>query len=858
VGRDRDAATGEANALLHMTGLLAGETDVPASNWRAHSADVDRLVRLRAEAAAHVEMLSPDPADPITVEQTDWSREAVAAEKLAAFLRRLGRSPSPATAAALTDPAVRTRVEAAMAASDEALNLGFEESWNYVVRTVFDPAEPVSDGIVLGKAAIPRLAEWFAGRRDDCHRLEEWVLFGRVRREAAADGVGAVVEEVMAGRIDAGQAGAAFRQRFFKFWIDELYLRVPALREFASDAHDARIARFAHLDRLSVAAAPAWLRSRLLAHPNRPRADGSAPPTSELGIVLGQAHKKRGHLPLRKLFSKVPTLLPRLKPCMMMSPLAVSTYLSGPNVTFDAVIFDEASQVRPHDAICAVYRGRQLVVAGDPKQLPPTSFFDRATDADADPDDENTGTAGFESLLDVCLSLGIVRKRLRWHYRSRHEGLIAFSNKFFYDGALVTFPSADDGTGRAVRWEFVPDGLYADTVNVPEAKYTAALVARHFQERPDHSLGVIAFSQSQQNRILDELEAVRRAHPELEGFFKEDRPDRFFVKNLENVQGDERDAIILSVGYGPDAVGKVAMRFGPLNRQGGERRLNVAITRARYSMTVVSSLTAADIDLSRTQAVGPKLLRAFLDYAERGPAALNEAVTEADAGGFDSPFEREVFEELQRRGLTLHKQVGCGGYKIDMAVADPDAGGSYLLGIECDGATYHSSATARDRDRLRQAVLEGLGWRLCRIWSTDWLRNRDKQVGRVLSALQSRPAKVNRPAALPAAVPLPMPKSSPVVAPAPTVAYERIEDVPEGVIRVEAVAAAARFGTMEPDVLCGCVAKGLGFKRLGAKIKARIDQVLDALVRTGELERQPDGGLRIPSRPTFVQNLHSR
>ena len=361
----------------------------------------------------------------------------------------------------------------------------------------------------------------------------------------------------------------------------------------------------------------------------------------------------------------------------------------------------------------------------------------------------------------MCLSLGLCRKRLRWHYRSRREGLIAFSNRHFYGGSLVTFPSADEAATRAVQFIHVPEGRFKDGVNPIEAKRVANLVMEHARTTPDRSLGVIAFSQRQQDRILDELEILRRANKESEEFFAAAREDAFFVKNLENVQGDERDVIMLSVGYGPDEAGKVMMRFGPLNRSGGERRLNVAVTRARHAMTVVASMTAADIDLSRTGAEGAKLLKAFLDYAERGPIALASAITEANQRGADSPFEQEVGDELARRGLTIHRQVGCGGYLIDLAITDA-SGGKYLLGVECDGATYHSAATARDRDRLRQAVLEGLGWRLVRVWSTDWVRDRAGQVNRVLTALEESrkgPAPTAPLAATPQAAELPLPQA---------------------------------------------------------------------------------------------------
>jgi very-short-patch-repair endonuclease len=834
-----EEARAEAATLERLTGLLRDGQDLPAGTWAVRSGDLAELVKLRRQVAAHASSLGID-APPSELEFRDWSDLAAAGAGLRAFLGGHVRRPSPATVAALCDAEARGRVRAAVEVSDAAVRDGLEESWPFVAGTLFPADVLVSDGLVLSKAPLPELARWAGSRLADLHRAEEWVRYQQVRREAAALGIESVVDEVSGGRVRADRAGDAFRRRFLGLWLDALYGRVPELAEFAADDHDALVERFGRLDKLAIDTAAGRLRSRLLAL-RRPRRDESAPATSELGLLLREANKKKRHMPLRRLFAQIPTVLPRLKPCLMMSPLAVSTYLNPPVHAFDVVIFDEASQVRPHDAVCAVYRGRQLVVAGDPRQLPPTDFFNRSAADELDEEDEEGGTAGFESLLDVCLSLGLVRKRLRWHYRSRREGLIAFSNKHFYEGGLVTFPSVEDGADSPVRLVRVAEGRFEDGANVAEARRVAGLVMDHFRTSPGLTLGVIAFSQRQQNRILDELEALRRCNPDLENFFKEDRSERFFVKNLENVQGDERDVMLLSVGYGPDAAGKVAMRFGPLNRQGGERRLNVAVTRARVAMTVVASMTAADIDLSRTQAEGARLLRAFLDYAERGPRALAEAIADADAGGFESPFEREVFEELQRRGLTLHKQVGCSGFRIDLAVLDPAAVGRYLLGVECDGATYHSSPTARDRDRLRQEVLERLGWRLCRIWSSDWLRNRDKQVGRVFAALQ----EANQAPAPPAEKAAPPPGRPANPPPAPTEptgpTYATISDVPEFVIQATTLAVVGEFGATDPEGLCVAVARRLGFKRLGAKIRDRIESSRAALAREGKLELRQDG-----------------
>jgi very-short-patch-repair endonuclease len=479
-------------------------------------------------------------------------------------------------------------------------------------------------------------------------------------------------------------------------------------------------------------------------------------------------------------------------------------------------------------------------VGGDPRQLPPTDFFNRTDDAD-DPATDETGMASYESLLDVCLSRGFMRKWLRWHYRSRRESLIAFSNRYFYENRLITFPSADEATGAAITFVKVIDGRFKDGINPIEAKQVANLVMEHARNTPKLSLGVIAFSQRQQERILDELEVLRRQNSDLESFFDENLEEPFFVKNLENVQGDERDVIQLSVGYGPDEAGKVAMRFGPLNQQGGERRLNVAVTRARRAMTVVSSMTAADIDLSRGRSEGAKVLRAFLDYAARGPVALNDP-SENVQRETESPFEKEVGDELVRRGLNVKRQIGCGGYRIDLAITDSQQSGKYLLGVECDGATYHSAATARDRDRLRQAVLEGLGWRLVRVWSSDWVRDREKQVKRILAALK----EAANPKSTPTSGELEFKKTSIEKKRAlKSTEYEDIDTVPESALSTAILQSLVAFGSMPAEDLTAVVAKHLGFKRTGPKIRDRVIAGINELVAAGRLVLTEDNRIRL-------------
>ncbi|VTR95852.1 Uncharacterized protein OS=Paenibacillus sp. HGH0039 GN=HMPREF1207_01866 PE=4 SV=1: DUF4011: AAA_19: AAA_11: AAA_12: DUF559 [Gemmata massiliana] len=829
----------EANGLQALIKLLTPGQDVPGARIRDAAVACARL----SVVAARVKQLEEgQPTD-----DRVRAERAALGEELLRLLDRWTRPVLPQLKGALTEQAARERLKAAIQQNETTRAGAFATAWGHVAGAVFDPTATVSTNVVLNNLPLAELAQWASDRTADADRVFEWVRFVHVERDAGAVGLGGVLDEVRACEFGVEHAAAAFRSRFFRLWLDAIHQQVPVLGEFTTDKQERLVSRFAELDRLSVRTAGDRVRSQLLGKSNRPRVRDGAPDASELGILLREVNKKRRHLPLRHLFAKMPTLLPRIKPCLMMSPLAVSTYLDNPEFAFDLVIFDEASQVRPHDAVCAIYRGKQLVVGGDPKQLPPTDFFARSgEDTSDEPHPDEGGTAGFESLLDVCLSLGICRKRLRWHYRSRREALIAFSNKFFYSSSLITFPSADDATSPAVRFVKVPDGRFKDGVNPIEAKRVAALVMEHARQTPDQSLGVIAFSQRQQDRILDELEVLRRANKGAEDFFAADRPDPFFVKNLENVQGDERDVVMLSIGYGPDDAGKVAMRFGPLNRQGGERRLNVAVTRARLAMCVVASMTTNDVDLSRTETEGAKLLKAFLDFAERGPNALAATVTEAGRRGADSPFEQEVGDELARRGLTIHRQVGCGGYLIDLAITDA-GGGKYLLGVECDGATYHSAATARDRDRLRQAVLEGLGWRLVRVWSTDWVRDRSAQVNRVLAALEAArkpPAKI---------APAPEPEVVAAVKLKPVkeveLDFDSIEKVSDNVLHDTLFASLTEFGTMPAEDLISAVSKRLGFKRVGPKIRERVAQAINTLSAEGKLTSTEDNLVKVVVRP---------
>jgi very-short-patch-repair endonuclease len=573
----------------------------------------------------------------------------------------------------------------------------------------------------------------------DLRSLRDWSFYVGARESLNALGLESLAQGHFEGRIAVSDLGAAFERAFHSWFVEAVAKQEPSLANFHSGDHERIMARFREADSELASLA------RTLAHAqlaqNIPPANDSAPASSEIGLLMRELKKKRRHRPLRQLFSQMPELRRRLKPCMLMSPLSVAQYLDPAHPPFDLVVFDEASQIPVHEAIGAVARGKQLVVVGDSKQLPPTSFFQRESAEDELTVIDDDAVEELESILDECIAARLPRHMLGWHYRSRHEHLIAFSNYHYYENGLHTFPSSRAEHPRlGVHWRFIKDGYYdkgKSRTNRAEADAVVAEVVRRLKDENEQrrSIGVVTFSSAQQKLIEDLLDAARSQHQEIEAFFGKGVAEPVFIKNLENVQGDERDVMLFSVCYGPDASGKVSMNFGPLNREGGERRLNVAITRAREQMIVFTCMRKDHIDLRRTRAVGAAHLRVFLDYAERGPRAIAEATTVAHDADVDSPFEQDVHRALVERGWQVQPQVGCSGYRIDLGVTDPEMPGSFLLGVECDGAHYHSAKTARDRDRLRQQVLEGLGWRLHRIWSTDWWLDSKRELEKVERAL---------------------------------------------------------------------------------------------------------------------------
>jgi very-short-patch-repair endonuclease len=614
----------------------------------------------------------------------------------------------------------------------------------------FEAPAPQWEGKKLRELPLDALKQRLQTLRERGGDLADWIDWRLLSERFAHLGLTAFEEGLKERRPPREQLVDIFVKAALLSWVESIYQQEPALRDFRRDDQERAIEEFRELDRKLIRLAAQ--RVTQLADGRRPQAP-QALPGSEIATLMREAHKKSKHLPLRRLFEEIPNLLLQLKPCLLMSPLSVSQFLHPEKIQFDLVVFDEASQICPEDAIGAIYRGKQVVVTGDDKQLPPTTFF-QAAESEEEEDEDAETPAVFESILDACLGAGLSQRMLRWHYRSRHESLIAYSNQRFYDNKLVTFPAARaEHPLLGVKFQHVADGVYdrgGRRDNQREAEVIADLVFAHYRDQPGKSVGVIAFSQAQMTAIEDAIEQRLRDHPELEASFKEDRLEGFFVKNLETVQGDERDVILLSVGYGPDAQGRLTMNFGPLNKEGGQRRLNVAVTRAREKLVVVSSIRAGDLDLKASQAPGVLHLHQYLDYAQRGVDALELTHPQGQAEA-DSPLEAEVMKEVRALSYQVVPQVGCSGFRIDLGVLDPAAPGNFLLGIECDGATYHSAATARDRDRLRQEVLEGLGWRIHRIWAPDWFSRRTSEVERLQKVLDSaRKTPVVKPTPTPA------------------------------------------------------------------------------------------------------------
>lgn len=572
-------------------------------------------------------------------------------------------------------------------------------------------------------------------------RYEEWTRVTRLRRALVEDGLIELLAPMEADEWDGERAAAEFLfARAEAIWKHALQTNpvIGSLRHV--DRHEL-VQTFSELEQERLRAAVKIIRAE---HLNQvPQGAQGA-----MGVIRGELAKKRAHMAIRRLFTTASEAIQRIKPVLLMSPISVAQYLPPGTVKFDLLIFDEASQVRPEDALGAIARADQIVVVGDKKQLPPTSFFDRLAGNADDEDEEEPealdllgGTpklAELESILTLCEARGLGTRMLEWHYRSRDPSLMRVSNREFYEEQLKLPPSPlQDDPAYGLSFHRI-EGAYDRGGRRDNRLEGAAVVRRvleHAAEKPELSLGIVTFSSAQRNLITELLEYERRKNPVLDEFLREGRLEDVFVKNIENVQGDERDVILVSVGYGPTEAGGrlLNMNFGPINNEGGERRLNVLFTRARLRCEVYASFDPGDINLSKVTKEGPRVLKRFLEFAKTG--LMDEKIV--SGAGPDTPFEADVAAAIADLGFSVDHQVGSAGFLIDLAVRHPERPGTYILAVECDGATYHGALWARERDRLRQSVLEHLGWRFHRIWSTDWFYRRRDEVDRLAKALNA-------------------------------------------------------------------------------------------------------------------------
>lgn len=584
---------------------------------------------------------------------------------------------------------------------------------------------------------------WLTATRDICARwsggkgmLRNWILYNIAKANLNNAGFPEIASQVESGDIPVGTVPDAFKKGLYKTYAEYVISHKRDLRIFHGLMFEEKINRFRDLckdfESLTRKEIFAKLASEL------PDIQQEASKNSEIGILQRNIKNRCRGISLRKFFDLIPNLLPRLCPCMLMSPISVAQYLDVKRDKFDLVIFDEASQIPTCEAVGAIARGKNIIVVGDPKQMPPTNFFAANTF-----DEDNSEVEDLESILDDCLALSLPSKYLRWHYRSKHESLIAFSNCKFYDNKLFTFPSTDDLTTR-ISYQHV-DGVYdrgGNRQNRAEAEAVIAEIKTRLKDPvlSKRSIGVVTFNNRQQSLIEDLLTDLFAANPSLEKTAMAcDEP--IFVKNLENVQGDERDVILFSVGYGQDKHGKVLLNFGPLNREGGERRLNVAVSRARYEMKVFSTLVSDQIDLRRSSANGVACLKSFLEYAEKGRSALvySSAATSRPIDG----FVKEVASELRRSGFDVRTNIGCSGYRVDIGVVNPENGADYILGILCDGYGYSASKSARDREIIQTGILESLGWKITRVWSTEWWNDKEEALRRLTTEIQATISKTS-------------------------------------------------------------------------------------------------------------------
>ena len=672
--------------------LFEGAWDGPPAGLREWTAQVQRL----RQAGFSRELLSP--AVP-----RDEPRAARALEALASAAAELRAAWAELRRAGLVD-------------EERGLGGGWEGA-----------------GVELLRARLSEL-------RQARERWREWTEYAEARARAAALQLEPFLAAAAGVEVPPAQLVSAFRRATLATWLDLAERERPELRRWERGEQERLQGEFRRLDERRQELARVRLRHTLAAA--RPDPGWEAAPDSELGLLQRELRRKRGHLPVRQLLARIPAALTRLKPCLLMSPLTVALFTDPRQHQFDLVVFDEASQIAPEDALGAIARGRQVVVVGDGRQLPPTAFFRPAGPGEGPGERAAPGLEepDLESVLDECLARAVPRRMLRWHYRSRHESLIAFSNHAFYGGRLCSFPSPNDGHGRlGLRHVLVEGAVYergGSGKNPREAEAVAEAVVAHLRADPQRSLGVGAFSQAQQVAIQDAVEARVRGQPELEALLAPEREEHFFVKNLENLQGDERDVVLISIGYGPDREGKLALNFGPLNQAGGERRLNVLVTRAREQVVLFTSFSPEALDPARTHSEGVRRLREYLDYAARGTLPADAAQVGAAPAPATRPALRAAIKaELEAAGHRVQEELGTSDVRLDLAVRAADARQGHALGLLLDGPRWAGFTRARDRERLVPALLADQGWQLATVHALDWHRHRRRAREALLQAV---------------------------------------------------------------------------------------------------------------------------
>lgn len=611
-----------------------------------------------------------------------------------------------------------------------------------------DAAISELNAIAARRTALAALAERAQRWRAAIALLGPWLAWQEAAARAEAAGIAPIAQAIAGGALASEAARAAAEGAILRAWLRSLRGNMEQFRSFDPAVAERMADAYARALESSRATVGARAASAVRARFAQVDAQRTGPMADQLARLAELRALQRPRRSIRTLIRQTGAALATVKPVVLASPLSAAMHLDPALPSFDLVVFDEASQVPLADALGALSRATAAVVVGDSKQLPPTSFFDGATGSD----DPAAGAAAggeaaddpafeeLESVLDEFVASRFPELMLRWHYRSRDERLIAFSNANIYGGRLQTFPAvfrAHPRLGVSLR---VVQGTYDRSKtrsNPDEAKAVVAELAARLRS-PDavpanRSLGVVAFSLAQQTLIQDLFDEVVDADAAVRDTLGT-LPEPVLIKNLEAVQGDERATMLFSIGYGRDADGRMAMNFGPMNRAGGERRLNVAITRAREQMVVFSTIRAGDIDLSRSGAGGVRLLRDFLEFAERGHGAhapadpLDAASRHA---GHPDALEESIARALEARGWTVDRHVGSSAYRVSLALRDRNDPDRWCLGIELDGPFWQSGATVADREILRRDVLRRLGWRTLRVWSADWLKDPAGVVARV-------------------------------------------------------------------------------------------------------------------------------